>query len=83
MPRSKRPENAADADVDLQHPQDLRLILVAQLKRHVIDANYLAALRVDNLLIQQVAREPQHVFVRMVRGEIFIAQDGCPRAKWS
>ncbi len=67
-------ENAADADVYFEYPQDLRLILLAQLKRHVIDANHLAALGVDDLLIQQIAREPQHVFVGVVRGEVFIPQ---------
>ena len=73
-PAQQPPENAADADIDLQHPQDLRLILLAPLKRHVVDANHLAPLRIDNLLIQKIARKPQHVFVRMVRREIFIAQ---------
>ena len=58
-------------------------IFLAQLESHVVDADHFAALRVDDLLVQKVAREPQHVFIGMVRRQVFVAQMDARREKWS
>ena len=45
---------------------------VLDLERHVGDANHLASQRVDNLLIEQIPDDPQHVLVRVIGGQLFV-----------
>ncbi len=49
-------------------------VLSADLEGDVVDAHNLAAVDVDDLLIQQVARDTQHVLVVVVGDENFIAE---------
>ena len=51
-----------------------RAVLLAELKGHVVDADHFAALRVDDLLVQQIAHQAQHVLVGMIGREVFVAQ---------
>ena len=67
-------EDAAHADVDIQHPQNVAVVLLADFKRDIGDADHFAALRVDNLLIQKIAGGAQHVLVGMVGREVFVAE---------
>jgi hypothetical protein len=57
------PENAADPDIDFEHPQLFHSVVLTELQREIVDAHYLAALRVDDLLIQKIAGQAQHVLV--------------------
>ncbi len=38
------------------------------------DAHHLAAVDIDNLLVEQVARDAQHVFVVVIGNELFVAE---------
>ncbi len=48
---------------------------LADFKGDIGDAHHLAALRIDDLLIEQIPHHPQHVFVGVVRREDFVAQE--------
>src|SRR5262249_5912893 len=68
------PEDAADADVHFEDAQDVVAVFEADFERDVVDAHHFAAVDVDNLLVKQIAGDPQHVLVIMVGGEYFIAE---------
>ena len=58
-----------------QHVQHVAaIVLVLDVERHVGDPDHLAALGVDNLLIQQVPHHPQHVLVGVVGREVLVFQ---------
>ena len=56
-------KHAAHADIHVQHPQHLMIAFLADFESDVGDAHHFAALRVDNLLIQQIAR-PRAAYIR-------------------
>ena len=60
------PENATDPDVHLDHRQDVALAVMMNAHGDVGDAHHFPAGDVDNLLIEQVAADPQHVFVVVI-----------------
>ena len=45
-----------------------------QFKRDVVDPHHLAAVDVDNLLVEQVAPHAQHVFVGVIGEELLVAE---------
>src|SRR5258708_22516953 len=53
------PEDAAESDVDLQHVKNVAVLRTEALERDVIDADHLAAVGVDDLLVEQVARSEE------------------------
>ena len=74
------PENAADADVHLEDIQQSSTVpvdpvavsiavRVTDLEGDVVDAHHLAAVHVDDLLVEQIAADAQHVLVGMIRRE--------------
>ena len=67
-------KNAAHADVHFEHPQNVAAVFLTDFKRDVVDANHFAALCVDNLLVEQIADQAQHVLVGVVRGQVLVAQ---------
>src|ERR1043166_1166368 len=67
-------ENAPDSNVDLQHPQLIETVLLAQFEGNIVDPHHLAPLGIDDLLIEQVAHHAQHVLVGVVRGQVLVAK---------
>ena len=67
-------ENAADADIDFEHVQGVAHAIELDAHGDVVDADHLAAVDVDDLLVQQVAGDAQHVLVVMVGDEDFLAE---------
>src|SRR5579872_160677 len=65
-------ENAAESDIDLRDHQVICAVVLLDLERNVGDANHFASLGVDNLLIEQIAHQPQHVLVGMIRREYLV-----------
>ena len=49
--------------------QGVAASFAGDLEGDVVDAHHFAAVHVDDLLIEQVAADAQHVFVVVVRGE--------------
>src|SRR5438132_7735054 len=81
------PKNAADADIHFQNVQAVAAVpvyalavpmpitgCVADLESDVVDADHLAAVHVDDLLVEQVPADPQHVFVGMIWREDLLAE---------
>ena len=60
------PDGAARADVDGQHAQDDVAVDRGGVELYVVDADDLAAMHVDDLLIQQITLEQQHAVRRRV-----------------
>src|SRR5262249_34130888 len=67
-------KNGTYPDIHFQHPQDLVVIFAALFEGDVVDPHDLAPIDVDNLLIEQVAADAQHVLVVVVGSELFIGQ---------
>src|SRR5262249_13762506 len=67
-------ENASQPHIDIQDPEHLATVFTADFEGDVGDADYLTALSIDDLLIQQIADGAEHVFVGMIGGEILVAQ---------
>ena len=65
---------ARNADIHFEHAQFVAVFVMDEIERDVRDAHHFAALSVDNLLIQQIAHQPQNVFVGMVRGELLVLE---------
>src|SRR5260370_3598603 len=65
----KAPENAADAHIDFHHAQNIVAVLGPDFKGDIVDAHYFVAVHVDDLLIQQVASDAQHILTPVVRSE--------------
>ena len=61
------PEHAAQSDIHVDDVQNVAVLLVLDLESDVGDAHHFAALAVDDLLVQKIAHQPQHVFVGMIR----------------
>ena len=66
------PQYAAQPDIDVQDVDHLAVGFVLDLERYVGDADHFAALAIDDLLIEKIAHQAQHVFVGMIRGEHFV-----------
>ena len=73
-PLHQAAEDAAHADIDIQHPQNVAVVLLADFERDIGDPDHLAALRVDDLLVEKIAGDAQHVLVGMVGREVFVAE---------
>ena len=67
-------ENGANADIHVEHPQDLAAILLMDFESDIGYADHLASLGVDDLLVQKVAHHPQHVFVGVIRNQDLVTQ---------
>ena len=61
--------DAADADIHFEHGEDVARAVVRDAHGDVVDAHHLAAGDVDDLLVQQVAADAQHVLVVVVGDE--------------
>jgi hypothetical protein len=64
----------AHPDIDLQHGQRVPAAVVVDLHRDVVYPHHLAAVDVDDLLVEQVARDPHHVLVVVVRDELLVVE---------
>ena len=51
------------------------VVVAPDVERDVGDAHHLAAVRVDDLLVEQVAHEPEHVLVVVVRRQLFVVEE--------
>ena len=67
--RAARGAHGSQADIDFQNVQDITTVFPLFQKSDVVDADNFSALRVDDLLIEQVAHHAKHVLVGMVWGE--------------
>ena len=67
-------EDAAYADVHFQDGHDVAPAVVADLERNVIDTDDFAPVHVDDLLIQQIALDAQHVLVGMIGREVLVGE---------
>ena len=67
-------ENAAEADVHLQNRQRAAIAVIVDSHGDVGHAHHLAAGHVDDLLVQQVAPDAQHVLVVVIRRELLVVQ---------
>ena len=78
------PEDAADADVHFQHVQRVARPVVMDAQGDVVDAHHFAAVDVDDLLVEQVARDAQHVLVVVVGDELLVVErDALAEVRWS
>jgi hypothetical protein len=66
-------KNAPHADVHFEDHQRIPLVL-PNFERDVVHADHFAAVHVDNLLIEQIALDAQHVLVGVIRIELFVAE---------
>ena len=73
-PLQQAAHDAADADIHFQHHHDVAPVLVADLHGEIVHAHHFAAVGIDDLLVQQVAGDAQHVFVVVVGGELLVAE---------
>jgi hypothetical protein len=71
---AQAPEDAAHADVDLEHVKLVVGVHALQIEGDVVDPDDLAALGVDDLLVEQVAPHPQHPDVVVVGNELLVAE---------
>ena len=60
------------SDADFLNPEFVALRCRYDAKRDVVDANYLASVDVDDLLVEQVFAEKQQAFVRIVGNEVVV-----------
>jgi hypothetical protein len=67
-------EDAAHADVDLEHPEFVVGVDGPQLEGDVVDPDHLASLGVDDLLVEEVPHHAQHPDVVVVRDQLFVAE---------
>ena len=67
-------ENAAEADVHLQNRERVADAVVVDSHGDVGHAHHLPASHVDDLLVQQVAPDAQHVLVVVIRREHLVVQ---------
>src|SRR5580698_8832009 len=63
------PEHAAQADIHVVYEQQIAVGFALNLESDVGDSNHFAAFAIDNLLVEKVADQAQHVFVGVVRSE--------------
>src|SRR5262249_16138270 len=68
------PKDAADAYIDLEHAKSVMLVLPADVESDVIHTHKFASVDVDNLLIEKIPGDAQHVLVIMVRREELVVQ---------
>src|SRR5260370_24283606 len=68
------PENAAQADIDFGDHQVICAVVLLDLESDIGDPDYFAALGVDDLLVEKIADQPQHVLVGMIRGEHLVLE---------
>ena len=59
----------------------IKAVAVLNIESNVVDADYFAAIDVDDLLIEQVAPNAEHVLIRMVGGTASRRSDECRREK--
>src|SRR5206468_1388400 len=67
-------KNAARPDIDIEQGERVARALLHDPHGDVVDADHLAPGDVDDLLIQQVAPDAQHILVVVIRDEQFVAQ---------
>ena len=65
-------EHAADADIHFEDTEHVVAVFAPDLEGHICDADHLAALCVDNLLVEKIPRHAQHVLVVVVGSELFV-----------
>src|SRR5579864_1275866 len=68
------PENASQADIDCGDQQVICAVVLLDLESDICDADNFTAFGVDNLLVEKIADQPQHVLVGMVRREQLVLQ---------
>jgi hypothetical protein len=67
-------EHASDPNIDFHDVKKIPAVVPFHRKGDVVHADDFAALRIDDLLVEQIAPHPQHVFVGMVGRQPFIAE---------
>ena len=73
-PCSQPPQYAAQPDVDVEDVDRVAIGFVLDLERDIGHPHHFAALPVDDLLIEQIADQPQHVLVGMIGRELFVLE---------
>ncbi len=68
-------EDAAQADVHVDDADHVVVGFMVDVESDVGDAHHFAALAVDDLLVEQVAHQAQHVLVGVVRRELFVFEE--------
>src|SRR6185436_20036601 len=67
-------KDAAKANVYFGYKKQVAIRFMADVKGDVSDADYFAALGVDDLLIEKIADHTEHVLIRVVRHELLVLQ---------
>jgi len=70
----KATEHGPEADVDLLNAEFVVAVVPHPLEGDVGDADHLAAFDVDDLLVEKIAFETEHIVIAMVGSELFIAE---------
>ena len=68
------PEDAAHPDIHFDHQQRVARRRRCGLHGDVVDADHLAAVDVDDLLVEEVAVDAQHVLVVVIGNELLVAE---------
>src|SRR6185437_5973373 len=66
------PDNRTHPNIDFQDVQDLAAVFMLLQEGNVVDPHHFPALRIDNLLIEQIANHAQHVFVGVIGRQAFV-----------
>ena len=61
------------SDEYMLHVQRIRSV-TGNLQSHIVDADNFAAVDINNLLVEQIALDAQHVFIGMVRIELLVGK---------
>ncbi len=69
---SQAPQYAAQSDVDVEDADRIAVGFVLDLESDIGDPHHFATLPVDDLLIEQIADQTQHVFVGMIGRKLFV-----------
>ncbi len=67
-------KDAAQADINLEYVHNIAGFCTVNFKSEIGDPNYLTAVDIDDLLIEQIAGDAQHVLVVMIGNELLFAQ---------
>ena len=69
------PEDAANADVDFDHVRAIARAVVHQIESDVVHAHHLAAVHIDDLLVEKIAVDAQHVLVGVIGNQVSRRRD--------
>ena len=67
-------DHAAEPNIYFNNVQVVALAIVAQLETYIVYTDNFAAIHVDDLLIQKIALNAQHIFIGMIGDQLFIRE---------